>query len=201
MVVRVFLILANIALISGCALAQRKVKPEYSILSPGYSFSHVSYSDDSSNYDFTSHNVSVGLLRFETSYKSFIFEGGASLQFISSKLNFSNTGESPIESNAKISFVGMSPELKIKYFPLTDKSAVDASPSGLFIGTGAQFLLPIAKNDNLEINAVRPILLLGVSKKRTFSILIAPSFLKPSDQRINLTSNWYFGFDVDVFRF
>jgi hypothetical protein len=186
---------------SNYASSQRRGNSGYSMLSPGYSFSFVSYEDDSSNYEFSSHNVSLGLLRFETAYKDFKFEGGASLQFISSKLSYQTTGQNPDEANAKISFVGMSPELKIKYFPLFEATEDNKNPEGLFVGTGAQFLLPIAKNDDLEVNSVRPILVLGVSKKQTFSILIAPSFLKPSDEKINLTSNWYFGFDFDLIRF
>ncbi len=199
----------NIVLLLGFSIfgwlncfGQRSNDTGYSFMSPGYAFSMVSYKDDSASYYFNSHNVSIGLLRFETSMGKVMIVGGASIQYITSRLTYTDLrNQNRDVRDAKISFFGMSPELVIRYFPLFQLSDEVSRPSGAFIGLGAQFLLPIAKNNEVQLNSLRPTFQLGISKKKTFSIVMAPSFLKPSNKEINLTSPWYFGFDVDLFRF
>jgi hypothetical protein len=158
----------------------------YNVLSPSYSFSYSKIRlNDSSEFRSISNGFSLNLFRYGYRIKNFEGSGGIGLHYISTKISESQT-------NLDIAFLGMAPELRVKYYPLTLEK-------GLFIGAGAQFfVLPLITSPNFKVNSIRPVFMAGMSKDFGFTLFCLPTMVTGKIRDVDIKKNWYLGMEIDI---
>lgn len=169
------------------AIAQR-AEMGMSMFSPGYTFSLIDATVGDSSISSFAQNFNLSVLRFESSFDRFAFDGGVNLQYLS--IRSSGSGE-----DVNVKFAGFSPEIRGRYyfFPNEDKNN-----RGPFVGAGIQFILPLAKSSDVSVTSIRPTFQMGISRRKNFSVVIAPNFVNIAGTDMD---SWFFGFDVDLFKF
>jgi len=184
---KVILVFALIASL-GSVNAQR-VDRGYSMFSPGYTFSFINAKVGESSISSLAQNFNLSILRFESSYAKFAFDGGVNLQYLSIR----SSGDATTSLDVK--FAGFSPEVRGRYFLFASE---DKNNRGPFVGGGIQFILPLAKSSDVSVSTIRPTFQFGIARRKNFSVVVAPNFIKVD--KANLDS-WFFGFDVELFKF
>ena len=170
-------------------ISAQRVDRGLSMFSPGYTFSLINVKvNDTITTSSLAQNFNLSVLRFESSYERFAFDGGVNLQYLS--IRSSGAG-----SDVNIKFAGFSPEIRGRYFLFPSE---DKNNRGPFVGGGVQFILPLAKGSDVSVNSIRPTFQFGIARKKNFSVVVAPNFLKVANYNLD---SWFFGFDVELFRF
>ncbi|MDP4630310.1 MAG: hypothetical protein NWQ44_00225 [Flavobacteriales bacterium] len=182
-------IILCLALVSGLFTANaQRVDRGMTMFSPGYTFSLIDATVGDSSVSSFAQNFNLSVLRFESSFDRFAFDGGVNLQYLS--IRSTGSGE-----DVNVRFAGFSPEVRGRYyfFPNEDKNN-----RGPFIGAGMQFILPLAKSSDVSVTSIRPTFQMGISRKKNFNVVVAPNFVNIAGADLD---SWFFGFDVDLFKF
>lgn len=175
------------------AVNAQRVDRGISMFSPGYTFSSINASvgPDTARVSVNSlaQNFNLSVLRFESSRDKFAFDGGVNLQYLSIR----SSGSS--EQDVNIKFAGFAPEIRGRYYFFASE---DRNNRGPFVGAGVQFILPLAKSADVSVTTLRPTFQVGISRKKNFSVVVAPNFVNVAGTNLD---SWFFGFDVELFRF
>lgn len=166
----------------------QRVSKGISMFSPGYTFSFIDANVGDSSVNSFAQNFNLSVLRFESTRGQFAFDGGVNLQYLS--IRSSGSGE-----DVNVKFAGFSPEIRGRYHFFESE---DVNNKGPYVGAGLQFIMPLSKSSNISVNSLRPTFQMGISRKKNFSVVIAPNFV--SVKGANLDA-WFFGFDVELFKF
>lgn len=176
-----------VSVCTGNLISQEKDKKVfYNIFSPAYSFSYSKIkANDTSEFKSLSHGFSLNLFRYGYRIKNFEGSGGMSLHFISTKISETST-------NINVAYLGMAPELRVKYYPLgLDK--------GLFVGAGGQFfVLPLIDSPNLKVKSLRPMFLMGMTKNFGFTMFCVPNMVTGKIGSTSVKETWYLGMEIDL---
>lgn len=154
------------------AKAQR-VDRGFSMFSPGYTFSLIDARVGDSVVSSLAQNFNLSVLRFESSRDKFAFDGGVNLQYLS--IRSSGSGE-----DVDVKFAGFSPEIRGRYYFFASE---DRNNRGPFVGAGVQFILPLAKSSDVSVTTLRPTFQVGISRKKNFSVVVAPNFVNVADRK------------------
>lgn len=183
------IILVFSLIVSFCSVNAQRVDRGYSMFSPGYTFSLINAKVGQSTISSLAQNFNLSILRFESSYQKFAFDGGVNLQYLS--IRSSGGGNSDVN----VKFAGFSPEIRGRYFLFASE---DKNNRGPFVGAGVQFILPLAKSSDVSVSTIRPTFQFGISRKKNFSVVVAPNFINVANANLD---SWFFGFDVELFKF
>jgi hypothetical protein len=77
------IILVFALIVSFCSINAQRVDRGLSMFSPGYTFSLINARlNDSTTISSLAQNFNLSVLRFESSYERFAFDGGVNLQYL-----------------------------------------------------------------------------------------------------------------------
>lgn len=158
----------------------------YNILSPSYSISYSKIKpDENTEFKSLSNGFSINLFRYGYRINNFEGSGGIGAHYISTQITENS-------KSVEMSYFGLAPEIRVKYFPL-------GVNQGLFFGTGGQFfVLPLTTSSSVKVNTFRSTFMCGLSKSYGFTLFVMPSMISGNVGTVEINKSWYFAMEIDI---